>query len=372
MPKLYFVIGSYRPNTAEMNRAMSLIKGFSAVKQEVEVVFILSSSQDDRVTNEIPYVKFTYLWDRFNVKNRYLRQVAYSILSAQFVKKINAGDTVLLYSAERIMFKLLDKKGVRVFCERTEHPFAFPVRYINMKKWVSACKSLDGLFVISTALRDYFIEKGVPAEKVHIINMTVDVSRFCNLERQGNERYIAYCGSAYNNKDGVDQLIKAFSIFHESHNDYKLLIIGKAPLTDDDSDNMRLVRKLGLLDKVVFTGLVSSNDIPQLLKNATVLALDRPDNLQAKYGFPTKLGEYLLTANPVVVTSVGDIPLFLKDKYNALLANPDEPENFAENLEWVINHPSEAEEIGKRGAETAALYFDSNNEAKKMLHYIFQ
>ena len=65
-------------------------------------------------------------------------------------------------------------------------------------------------------------------------------------------------------------------------------------------------------DSIVFTGIVSAADIPQILKNAAVLALDRPDSLQAQCGFPTKLGEYLLTENPVIVTKVGDIPLFLE------------------------------------------------------------
>ena len=107
-----------------------------------------------------------------------------------------------------------------------------------------------------------------------------------------------------------------------------------------------------------------------MLKNATILALDRPDSLQAKCGFPTKLGEYLLTENPVVVTKVGDIPLFLQDGQSALLAEERNPEEFASKMIWVLQHPSEAAEIGKKGAKIALSEFNYLNETKKILNVI--
>ena len=72
------------------------------------------------------------------------------------------------------------------------------------------------------------------------------------------------------------------------------------------------------------------NEVPQLLMDSEVLALDRPNSIQAQCGFPTKLGEYLLTGNPVVVTKVGDIPLFLEDGVSALLAEKRNAENLPE------------------------------------------
>lgn len=110
--------------------------------------------------------------------------------------------------------------------------------------------------------------------------------------------------------------------------------------------------------------------MPQILKNATVLALDRPDSLQAQCGFPTKLGEYLLTENPVVVTKVGDIPLFLKDGETALLAEERNPYEFSSKLLWALDHPAEAIEIGKAGAQVAMREFNYLNETKKIIKAI--
>ncbi len=160
--------------------------------------------------------------------------------------------------------------------------------------------------------------------------MVVDNTRFDGLIKTDSQRYIAYCGKASNNKDGVDRLIKAFSIVQKKLPDVKLFIIGDPP--DSDSDNINLVKSLNLEVNIVFTGKVEADIIPQILKDASVLALARPDNLQNRYGFPTKLGEYLLTSNPVVITRVGDIPLFLKDGESAYMSDCDDIEAFASNL----------------------------------------
>ena len=80
-----------------------------------------------------------------------------------------------------------------------------------------------------------------------------------------------------------------------------MYIIGKTPNKNQAFSNGNLVKELNLEEKVIFTGAVPYTDVPQLLIDAEILALDRPDNKQAKYGFPTKLGEYLMTGNPVVI-----------------------------------------------------------------------
>ena len=119
-----------------------------------------------------------------------------------------------------------------------------------------------------------------------------------------------------------------------------------------------------------FKGVIPAEQMPQMLKNACVLVLARPDSLQAQCGFPTKLGEYLLTGNPVVVTRVGDIPLFLENQKTALLAEQRNPGDFAEKVLWAIEHPKEAELIGLAGREVALKEFNYRTETKKILNII--
>ncbi len=369
--KVYLIKTCYNPNDAPTNRFLSFLEGFSQLGKDVEAVFVLSDIKNSKIEKQWPHVKVNYLWEHCNVKNRFLRQISYSFLSRRFVKQVHEGDTVIFFDPQRMLFSLMNKKGIRLYAERTEHPYVATTRALNNRKYLKACTKIDGLFVISTALKEFFIKNGARAEKVHIINMTVDTTRFKGLTKhESNSRYIAYCGSASNNKDGVNDLIKAFAIVHKKFPTIKLYIIGRPLEKKDESGNRRLVEQLGITDDVVFTGVVKAEQMPQLLKDAVLLALARPDSLQAQCGFPTKLGEYLLTENPVVVSKVGDIPLFLEDGKTALLSEQNNIEEFASKMEWVLEHPKESEVIGRNGAEVALNEFNCVKEAKKIIDII--
>lgn len=370
MSKFYVVCNSFFPNTAFNNRVFCFLRGFSELGIETEVVFLAPDLHRSKVQESFPHIKFKYMWEKMPLSNRTFNKLAEEYYGWKFGRSLKPGDVVFLTNFGNIFFRLIGKKGVKIVHEKTEHPDIYSFKGFDVEKYKQTVPRVDGLFVISTALRDYFISLGVAKEKISIVNMTVDYNRFKGLKKQTSEKYIAYCGTASNNKDGVDELIKSFSIVHKTHPDVKLYIIGKTPDEDDTSGNLKLIEELGVKDVVVFTGVVKATEMPQILKNAQILALDRPDSLQAQCGFPTKLGEYLLTENPVVVTSVGDIPLFLKDGENALLAKERNPQEFSSKLIWALEHPEEASIIGKAGAQVAMNEFNYLNETKKILKVI--
>ena len=108
--------------------------------------------------------------------------------------------------------------------------------------------------------------------------------------------------------------------------------------------------------------------MPNLLSNAEMLLLTRPNNKQAHYGFPTKLGEYLLSKRPVVVSRVGDIDAFLIDGLNAILVQPDDVAEIANKMIWISNNPLESNKLGIKGHECAISNFNNVTEVKKILH----
>lgn len=369
----YFVIFSYQPNTAPTNRVIGIWKALSEMGVPTRVVFFGPDKHLSRFNENLPHVDFEYLWDRHYINLPKLKLLSLRLYLHQFVKRLKTGDKVYAYAFPELVVALSKRNDIEVYEERTEHneaSFISIIRKTKIPEFLEACRRISGMFVISQGLKQYYIENGCDPDRVHVLNMFVDTTRFQGLKKQPSEPYIAYCGTASNNKDGVDQLIKAFAIVVKKYPKYKLYIIGNTPSKQQRFDNFELVKNLGIENNVVFTGVVSSSEIPQMLMNATILALDRPNNLQAKYGFPTKLGEYLQTGNPVVITRVGDIPLFLKDGESALIAEPENPESFAKKLCWAIEHPVKAREIGKKGKQVADIHFNSIFETKKIINVI--
>ena len=107
------------------------------------------------------------------------------------------------------------------------------------------------------------------------------------------------------------------------------------------------------LDSVVFTDSVSPTTIPQYFVDAEMLVLARPNNIQAKYGFPTKLGEYLLSGRPVVLTDVGNITDYLKDGVSAFIAKPGDINCISDKMMEVSANPEKNDSVAIAGKEVA-------------------
>ena len=370
---LHIIEFSYNPYTASCNRLLGYFRQWDKKGIEATVYYLAPSNKHDKIKERFSHIHFVYCWNRFIPYRKFIKRYYVNKYIKSIASNLRSGDIVYTYSVSSITKACLEKNGVRVYAEITEHPkacspVADPTLLLDETSYHDTLMRLDGLFVISSPLKLYFQDLGVSPSKIRIVNMTVDPKRFEHIQKTKTPyRYIAYCGTASNTKDGVDELIRAFAKVSTHHKDVYLYIIGRTPKKKERFDNFELVKSLGLEDKVIFTGVIPSEKIPQMLKNADVLVLDRPENLQAHYGFPTKLGEYLLTGNPVVVTSVGDIPLYLEDNVSALIAPPSNVELFSQRIIWALNNPAKAKVIGERGKHVALQHFNSMIESEKLI-----
>lgn len=372
--QLYIVSRSFEPTSAGNNRLLSFMRGLSEAQIKTSIIFTSPGSAMSVCEEDFPHIDIVYLWKKCYISHPKLKYISYLYYLFYLTLFLPRRSNVISFGFSELLDFLKFRKDLRVYYEISENPEISLTtnRYMgsSVDGFIKNCKWLAGLFVITTSLKEYFMEKGIPFQKIHIVNMTVDATRFACLIKNTNDRYIAYCGNASNNKDGVDRLIKSFADIADKHKDVRLYIIGGRPGDGESFANLELAKNLGLEDRVVFTGMVPPKDMPQLLKNAEICALDRPNNVQAKYGFPTKLGEYLLTENVAAITAVGDIPLFLSDKITALVSNPNDEAAFSKNLDWALNHREEAAEIGKRGAEVAMKHFNAHTETQKIIEAI--
>ena len=109
-----------------------------------------------------------------------------------------------------------------------------------------------------------------------------------------------------------------------------------------------------------------------MLIQSSILVLPRPSSKQGEGGFPTKLGEYLATSNPVITTTVGEIPLYLKDNVNAFLIEPDNLTALVDKICFIINNPDFAKEVAKNGCETAKENFDGIKRSFEILETLIK
>lgn len=375
--RLVIPVRRYIDGTAPMNRLLGYAKGFAELGVDVWFYFLITNGKEDKPSIDNPKIHFVYLWENNNSFLRKYRGLGLFKNLLTLKRNINKDDVLFLYGRTNYMFAMARSvaRRAKVFCEITEHPEYNGhgiLKKLNVINSLHYIRKFDGLFVISQTLKEYFISKGVNNDKTCVVNMFVDSNRFADVSKKRDIKYIAYCGYVSIRKDGVDVLIRAFSKFHAVHPNYQLYIIGRAGFPEPISYFEDLAEKCGVNDSVVFTGEVSAKEMPQLLMDAEILALARPDSIQARNGFPTKLGEYLSTGNPIVVTNVGEIPLFIQDKVNGVIANESDVEDFADKLTWVADHPEQAISIGKNGKKLVENEFSYFEQSKKALSFINQ
>lgn len=375
MSSIWFILNNYDPTTPGYNRFDGLAKGMVKRGYRVGRVYIWSNSYGLPDETNSQGIREICLWKgRREVKGK-LRHIFNIIRLYRFLRSLPSTDRVIATNTS-YLYVYSWFKQLHVYIEKSEYPelhmasASLPLKLL-FKSYLSTCRKISGMLLISESLKDYYISKGVSEEKILVVNMTVDSARFVGIKKKtSGVRYIAYCGAVSNYKDGVDVLIKSFAEVVKTIPEIKLYIIGAFASEKDKEQDLQLVEDLGLMNRVVFTGNIDRTEMPQILVNAESLVLARPDNIQAKYGFPTKLGEYLLTGNPVVVTSVGEIPLFLKDNVNAFLAQPGDLKGIASKICESLTS-EKANLIGERGKQIAMENFNSDIEADKILKFIY-
>ena len=111
------------------------------------------------------------------------------------------------------------------------------------------------------------------------------------------------------------------------------------------------------------------DDVPVLLAGAYALALASPTSIRSCASMPCKVGEYLCTGRPVIVTGLGEIPKYVQDGVSAYLAKPDSAELFAEKLDEALKDSDTASSIGLNGKDVALREFSSPVQAGRIVSF---
>jgi glycosyltransferase involved in cell wall biosynthesis len=267
--------------------------------------------------------------------------------------------------------------GATYLCEQSEEPFyqverSAAWRILSAVLTYTLYRLYDGAIVISAHLERYMRARMRPGARLLRVPILMDAHLFARSTGPGpiEGEYVAFCGTLNEAKDGVLTLARAFAQICAEFPGLRLVLIGDSPKVSQIPRVRSFVEELGIADRVVFVGIVTRSELPKYLDRAAVLALARPSSLQASAGFPTKMGEYLATGRPVVVTRTGEIDTYLEDGVNVYFAAPDDVSAFAGRIRHVLQHPEEAALVGCRGREVACGFFDFRANGPRIREFI--
>jgi glycosyltransferase involved in cell wall biosynthesis len=223
----------------------------------------------------------------------------------------------------------------------------------------SASKFYDGIIVSRPSLFDRFPKhKTVLVHNYPILGelMTSKAIPFTSRPKIG-----AYLGGLSAER-GLRQIIDALAQLPDSC-DFTLHVAGtiSPPQLEKELKHLPGWHRIRLL------GWQSRNKVAELLNTARfgiVMFLPIANHLQSE---PTKIFEYLSSGLPIVAADLPHWRKIVSSNDFGLLADPFDPKAIAYSILWMLDHPEEAEEMGKLGITAVREKFNWDHEKVKLL-----
>ncbi|MHB9037523.1 MAG: glycosyltransferase family 4 protein [Armatimonadota bacterium] len=243
----------------------------------------------------------------------------------------------------------------------TEYSHYVPIRpkaltrgvLIRLMKWYySGC---DAVVVpsgpVKKTLRTYGIETRVEVIKTGVVGIPPSgrEARKGVRDRYGiadDEFLLLYVGRIAREKN-LSMLLEAFKRVSARHAKATLLMVGGGPALDETK---RYASELGLGGRVIFTGMLKRPEIEPLYSSADAFAFPSTTETQG-----IAICEALSAGLPVVAADAGGIPENVQHGVDGFLTR-DEPEEFADRIEFLITHEAQRKTMGE-SARVNALQF---------------
>ncbi len=89
---------------------------------------------------------------------------------------------------------------------------------------------------------------------------------------------------------------------------------------------------------IKYYGKLDENQLANFLSQQDLLVVPRGYTLQNKYGFSTKLSDYLNHKKMVLVTNISDTALYIKDGVNGFMVEPDDMQMMFDKLIYIVEN----------------------------------
>ncbi len=221
-------------------------------------------------------------------------------------------------------------------------------------------RNVDAVVALCQGVRSEIVRRGIPAEKVSIVQNSVVIDRFPptrtrdeTLARSlGIDRrtVIGFIGSFYD-YEGLDQLLRAIPAIRNDHA-VKVLLVGGGPM---EEHLKRTARDLGIGETVVFPGRVSFEDVNRYYDLIDVFVFPRKKIRLTDLVTPLKPIEAMAKKRIVIASDVGGHREMIDDGKTGFLFAADSVEALTLRLREVLERRDlwpDIQEAGRSYVET--------------------
>jgi glycosyltransferase involved in cell wall biosynthesis len=291
-------------------------------------------------------------------------------------------DVLLVYNPPDLAFvlglipKLLGKTVV--FDVRDISPELYQAKFLKPKSFILrllvwmenlSCRVADHVITVNESYRRLLQQRnGIPDDRINIIRQGPDLNLMSPTQPDEDLRgragtILAYLGNM-SRQDGVEHLLYALHELDTSygHTDWFCVLIGGV----DDPDILNgLAREMGLTDKLWFAGYLPFDQWLPLLSTADICIEPAPANPLNSLSTMNKIMDYMALSKPCVAYDLPEHRVTAED--SALYAEPNQPEELARQIAYLMQHPAERGRLGSMGRRRVEQTLALSHQKKRLL-----
>jgi glycosyltransferase involved in cell wall biosynthesis len=218
-----------------------------------------------------------------------------------------------------------------------------------------ACSKFDAIITATPFIRGRFSEINTSA--VDINNFPILNELFSDVDWSLKKNEIAYIGGISKIR-GVHEIVKAMKYTHG----VKLNLAGSFSEPEVET----VVKKYEGWLSVNELGFLSRSEVAQVLgysKIGLVTFLPSPNHIDAQ---PNKMFEYMSAGIPVIASNFPLWQEIVLGNKCGLCVDPMDPKAIGEAIQYLIDHPEEAEQMGKNGQIAVEVKYNWGIEQSKL------
>ncbi|MHA1193823.1 MAG: glycosyltransferase family 4 protein [Promethearchaeota archaeon] len=220
----------------------------------------------------------------------------------------------------------------------------------------------DGTIVLAEHFKEKLIDLGVDGGKIFVSSTMVESERYRPEKKIFSRPFkVLFCANMVREK-GPYELLGSVPLILDRFTDTRFIFVGKG----EDLDNLKSeAERLGIEEKVIFTGYVPKNKKMEIFKEAHVFAFPT----YYGEGFPTVVLEAMAAGLPIVTTPNAGLVNAIEDGKDGFLVKtmPSEPKEIAEKIIQLIENPDLMKKMSENNLQRAKEEFDAQVVSRQIV-----
>lgn len=288
---------------------------------------------------------------------------------------------------------IVEYNGSEISMRRSFDTGEFEYEKFFLKAEEVAFKQASIISVISDAVRDDLLRRGIPGDKILVnpngVDLTVyapmEISRRRLLRKElgfsETDRVVGFIGT-FGGWHGIEVLAEALPQICRREQNTRFLLIGDGNfkyLIDES------IRKYGLESRVICTGRVAHARGAELLGTCDIYASPHSSHMVDSrfFGSPTKLFEYMAMGGGIVgsdLEQIGEVlspaihvanltEAFEITRERSILCKPGDVGEFVEAVVFLTRHPEIAAKLGQNARIAAEQEYSWRNHVARLWQF---